>query len=235
MQAIVICTVKNPGLTILLESIKQYAPTLPVYISGNNLDIFASARKILPNLVWMPNIASNFGDAYNNAVDYAFRHGKFDSVILSNDDVVLTPTTVQLLAEDEHIIRSNAHKLGFLGARSDYVLPDQNIRFSIENDQRFGIKWASELSIKEAIVIAPIFASISKEAWDVAKFPSTNWYSDNIICHDLHKAGYSHFVSRAYVHHAGSQTVGADFQKCHEEPREWIKANRPDMYEAIYG
>jgi hypothetical protein len=114
-------------------------------------------------------------------------------------------------------------------------LPDQNIRFPIENDQRSGLKWDSESKIKETSVIAPIFASISKEAWDIAKFPSTNWYSDNIICHDLQEAGYRHFVSRAYVHHAGSQTVGTDFEKCHEEPREWIKANRPDMYEAIYG
>lgn len=235
MEAIVICTVNNPGLTILLESIRKYAPILPVYISSNDLEICASARRILPNLVWMPNIAKNFGDAYNDATDYAFKYGKFDSVILANDDVVLTPTTISLLAEDARIIKTNDIKLGFLGARSDYVLPDQNIRFPIEHDERVGLRWDSESKIKETDVIAPIFGSISKEAWNVAKFPSTNWYSDNIICHDLLKAGYRHFVSRAYVHHAGSQTVGTDFQKCHEEPREWIKANRPDMYEAIYG
>jgi hypothetical protein len=41
-------------------------------------------------------------------------------------------------------------------------------------------------------------------------------------------------VSRAYVHHAGSQTVGTDFQKCHEEPREWIRTNRPDVYSNYY-
>lgn len=234
MKAIVICTVSNPCITILLESIRVYAPTLPVYISGNNLETFTRARKILPNLVWMPNLASNFGDAYNSATDYAFRHGKFDSVILANDDVVLTPTTVNLLSADCKLIAENNIKTGFVGARSDYVLPDQNIRFPIENDQRSGLKWDSESKIKETSVIAPIFASISKEAWDTAKFPSTNWYSDNIICHDLQKAGYRHFVSRAYVHHAGSQTVGTDFEKCHEEPREWIKANRPDMYELIY-
>jgi hypothetical protein len=95
--------------------------------------------------------------------------------------------------------------------------------------------WASEGQIKETAVIAPIFATITREAWKVAKFPSTNWYSDNIICHDLQEAGFRHFVSRAYVHHAGSQTVGMDYKKCHEEPREWIKAHRPDMYGVIYG
>jgi len=55
------------------------------------------------------------------------------------------------------------------------------------------------------------------------------------MCDDLSKAGFSHFVSTAYVHHAGSQTVGMDYAKCHEEPREWIRINRPDKYEEIYG
>jgi hypothetical protein len=234
VQAIVICTVNNPGITVLLESIRVYAPTMPVYLSGNSLDLWHKVKGILPNLVWSPNLSSNFGDAYNVATSYAFEHGKFDSVILSNDDVVLNPNTIKLLAEDLRILESNDLNYGILGARSDYVLPDQNIRFPVEDDSRVGLRWRSEAQIKETNVIAPIFASISRKAWNTAKFPSTNWYSDNIICHDLQQAGFRHFVSRAYVHHAGSQTVGTDFKKCHEEPREWIKANRPDMYEVFY-
>jgi hypothetical protein len=153
---------------------------------------------------------------------------------VANDDVVLNPQTIELLGEDKQILEENGQKIGFLGARSDYVLPDQNIRFPVHDDRQEGVYWASEAKIKETQVIAPIFATITREAWDTAKFPSTNWYSDNIICHDLQEAGFRHFVSRAYVHHAGSQTVGMDYQKCHEEPREWIKAHRPDMYTTIY-
>jgi GT2 family glycosyltransferase len=235
VQAIVICTVNNPGVTVLLESIRIYAPTMPVYLSGNSLELWHRAKSILPNLVWRPNQADNFGDAYNVAADYAFEHGKYNSVILSNDDVVLNPDTIKKLTHDTQILESKAVNFGILGARSDYVLHDQNIRFPVYDDRQEGLRWASEGNIKETDVIAPIFASISRKAWDTAKFPSTNWYSDNIICHDLQEAGFRHFVSRAYVHHAGSQTVGDDFKKCHEEPRAWIKANRPDMYEAIYG
>jgi hypothetical protein len=88
MEAIVICTVKNPGITILLESIRVYAPTLPVYLCGSDLGLLGSARRIAPNLIFFPNSATNFGDAYNHAISYAFKHGKFDSVIVSNDDVV---------------------------------------------------------------------------------------------------------------------------------------------------
>jgi hypothetical protein len=236
MQAIVICTIGNPGVTILLESIKVYAPQLPIYLCSNDLRLWGDIRSRMSglNVIFRPNSATNFGDAYNAGIDYAFSQGH-DSLIVSNDDVVLTPTTLDLLAKDAELLQENNINVGFLGARSDYVLPDQNIRFPVHDDRQEGLRWANEAMIKPTGVIAPIFATITKEAWEVAKFPSTNWYSDNIICHDLQEAGYRHFVSRAYVHHAGSQTVGTDFKKCHEEPREWIKANRPDMYEVFYG
>ena len=236
MQAIVICSVSNPGVTILLESIRVYAPQLPIYLCSNDLRLWGDIRSRMSglNVIHRSNPATNFGDAYNAGIDYAFSQGH-DSLIVSNDDVVLTPTTLDLLKKDAEILESNGVNLGFLGARSDYVLPDQNIRFPVHDDRQEGLRWASEAKIKETGVIAPIFATISKKAWDVAKFPSTNWYSDNIICHDLQEAGFRHFVSRAYVHHAGSQTIKTDYKKCHEEPREWIKANRPDMYEVFYG
>ena len=235
MQAIVICHVSNTGISVLLESIRVYAPTIPVYVFSKERKSDDTFRRILPNVQVRDNVASNFGDAYNVAIDTVFNELCCESLIVANDDVVLNPQTIELLGEDRLILRENAHKVGFLGARSDYVLPDQNIRFPVHDDRQQGLYWASEGQIKETAVIAPIFATITREAWKVAKFPSTNWYSDNIICHDLQEAGFRHFVSRAYVHHAGSQTVGMDYKKCHEEPRAWIKENRPDMYEAIYG
>jgi hypothetical protein len=235
VQAIVICTVKNPGITILLESIRVYAQTIPVYIYCADVTRGERFKRILPNAAVRPNTGRNFGDSYNEAISDVFGGTDFDSLIVANDDVVINPSTLALLAEDKKILEENGQRIGFLGARSDYVLPDQNIRFPVPDDRQEGVYWASERMIKDVPVIAPIFATITREAWGKAKFPSTNWYSDNIICHDLQEAGFRHFVSRAYVHHAGSQTVGMDYKKCHEEPREWIKAHRPDMYEAIYG
>lgn len=236
MQAIVIATVNSPSIHVLLESINQYAPELPIYISGNSLELWGKIRARLKTdkVIFRPNTATNFGDAYNAIVGYAFVTRKHDSLIIANDDVVLTPTTISKMQEDWDMVNKE-FLTGFLGARSDYVLPDQNIRVAIEDDKFAGLRWNSENHIKMVDVIAPIFAAVSKKAWEVAQFPSTNWYSDNIICSDLNKAGYQHFVSRGYVHHAGSQTVGEDFAKCHEEPREWIKANRPDMYKEFYG
>ena len=176
---------------------------------------------------------SNFGDAYNVATDYAFAQG-YDSVILANDDVVPTPSTITKMTVDWDLLKNAGYKLGFLGVRSDFVLPEQNIRFPIVDDDIVGLRYRSEGMIKKANTIAPIFAAVSKEAWKAAKFPSVNWYSDNIICDDMTKAGFTHWVSRGYVHHAGSQTVGNDFAKCHEDSRAWIRQNRPDVYDTYY-
>ena len=234
MQAIVIATVNSPSIYVLLESIFRYAPDIPIYLSGNNLGLWGELRD-KGNIIFRPNSATNFGDAYNAIIDYAFtRHD--DSLIVCNDDVVFTPTTYDLLKSDyEFLTGDREFNVGWLGCRSDYVLHDQNIRFPIEGDSVTALKYSSEEKIKEAKVIAPICATVTKDAWDTAKFPSINWFSDNIICMDMAKAGFQHFVSRAYVHHAGSQTVGMDYEKCLEEPKSWLKANRPDMYEVFYG
>ena len=228
MQAIVICSTINTGLKVLLSSLEAYCPYIPVYLSSKNVEDSKFVH------TWMYNAATNFGDAYNAAMDKAFSDG-YKEIIIANDDVVITPTTYLKLEEDVRLLKRNFENVGFVGARSDYVLWDQNIRSYCANDNVIGLKYESEDHIKEVGVIAPIFAYVSKQAFETARFPSTNWYSDNIICDDLSKAGFRHFVSRAYVHHAGSQTVGTNFQKCHEEPRAWIRTNRPDKYEEYYG
>lgn len=228
MQAIVICSTINTGLKVLLSSLEAYCPYIPVYLSSKNVEDSKFVH------TWMYNAATNFGDAYNAAMDKAFSDG-YKEIIIANDDVVITPTTYLKLEEDVRLLKRNFENVGFVGARSDYVLWHQNIRSYCANDNVIGVKYESEDHIKETGVIAPIFAYISKQAFETARFPSTNWYSDNIICDDLSKAGFKHFVSRAYVHHAGSQTLGTNFQKCHEEPREWIRTNRPDKYKEYYG
>ena len=227
MQAIVICSTINTGLKVLLSSLEAYCPYIPVYLSSKNVEDSKFVH------TWMYNAATNFGDAYNAAMDKAFSDG-YKEIIIANDDVVITPTTYLKLEEDVRLLKRNFENVGFVGARSDYVLWHQNIRSYCANDNVIGVKYESEDHIKETGVIAPIFAYISKQAFETARFPSTNWYSDNIICDDLSKAGFKHFVSRAYVHHAGSQTVGTNFQKCHEEPRQWIRTNRPDVYSKYY-
>jgi hypothetical protein len=153
---------------------------------------------------------SNFGEAYNIAVNEAFE--RYDEIIVANDDIVLTPTSYSRLMEDvEHLKQFNT--LGWVVARSDEVRPMQMGKTN---------------QIYETPVVSPLFGYVSKEAW--VDFPPINWYSDDIQSIDMSAKGYRHFISRSYIHHVGSQTIGQDNTKNHSAAEPWIKANRPDLH-----
>lgn len=231
MEAILICTVHGKSLPVLAASIKSYVPeNVPVYLfskTPHKLDF--GQRPVLLH----PNEATNFGDAYNAAMQEAFK--RHESVILANDDICLTPTSYQYLGEDLASLAEAGHKVGLLGCRSDYILWPQNIRSTIPNDKQVSLKWESEECIIETDTIAPIWATVSKEAFEAAQIPPINWYSDNVWCYDLAQAGYKHFISRSYVHHAGSQTVGLDHGKNHKEGAPWVQLNRPALASVLFG
>ena len=220
MSAIVIATKNAKCLPVLAASITMYLPDFfTVYLSGSGM-VFPKHRTI--NL---ENTADNFGDAYNNLVSQVFDDGHKD-MIVCNDDVVLTPYTWPTMAEDLKIIPEKNRC--WVAARSDYARGMQNIRYRHEGD-RDAIRHASENSIVEVDVIAPIFAHITKDAW--INFPPLNWFSDDIQCLDMQAGGGKHYISRAYVHHVGSQTCGPDFRKCVEDAKPWIQQNRPELAE----
>jgi hypothetical protein len=223
MTPIVICSTKGTCVSVLAASIKSYAKGHPVLWSrkGGDAD-FGNETK------YHCNYGKSFGESYNTAIQAAFDIWPCERLYIANDDVVLSPTTISDFERDTEAL--SEFKVGLLGARSDFVLWPQNIRSTVENDSRLGPKWASEDSIKEVGVIAPIFAQISREVWNSGvRIPPINWYSDNVWCHDLAKLGFRHFVSRAYVHHAGSQTIGRDFKSLNDEALSWLKINRPDL------
>lgn len=219
MSAIVICTKNAKCLGVLASSITFYLPKFfTIYLSGSDI--------LLPKhrTINLSNDATNFGDAYNAAIKEAFI--SHDDVIVCNDDVVLTPHTWKTLMDDLRVIPEE--KRGWVTARSDYARGYQNIRYKHEGDKNT-IRHASEDQIIEVDVAAPIFAYIHKSAW--VDFPPINWYSDDIQCLDMVEKGFRHYISRAYVHHVGSQTCGLDYQKCIEEAKPWIEKNRPELAE----
>ena len=147
-------------------------------------------------------------------------------MVVCNDDIVFNPYTWELLAEDVSVIRGENIPLGWLSCRTDYGRGYQNIRLGQGKMEWF--KYASEHKILSADIIAPICAYIHKDAW--IPFPPLNWYSDDIQCLDMTSKGLRHFISRAYVHHVGSQTCGHDAAKCINDAKPWIQENRPDLY-----
>lgn len=193
MIPIVSCTVGSPSLAVFEASVRTYVPDVELFISRNR--------------------GSNFGEAYNIAINEAFK--RFDEIVVANDDIVLHPTSYKKLLEDvEHLKRFN--KLGWVVAKSDSVRPSQDIRFHNLGD------------VYEVATVSPLFGYVSKEAW--VDFPPINWYSDDIQAIDMREKGYRHFVSKSYIHHVGSSTIGQDNKKNHLAAEPWIKANRPELH-----
>jgi GT2 family glycosyltransferase len=222
---IVVCSTTGTSAPVLAASIKTYAPDHPVLWSRRGGAAVDFGNEVKYHL----NYGKTFGDSYNAAIQAAFDIWPCETLYIANDDVVLTPDTISDLERDLELLSES--KVGLLGCRSDFVLWPQNIRSTIDNDSRYGLKWASENLIKEVPVIAPIFAAITREGWQSGvRIPPINWYSDNVWCHDLSQLGFRHFVSRAYVHHAGSQTIGRDFKSLNEEALKWLKENRPELH-----
>ena len=203
MTVIVICTLGCKSLSVLEASIEAYNPDCVT----NIFNIEGT---------------STFGDSYNLALSYTFQ--KYDEVIVSNDDVVVTPTSIKLLLEDVDTLKTiHGDKLGFVAAISDDARDGQNIRFERGDEP------------KERAAVSPIFAWMSKKAFTAAQFPPLNWYSDDVICEDLNQLGFTHYISRAYVHHVGSQTVGRDYHKLNAEALPWLRANRPEYVKKWWG
>lgn len=165
---------------------------------------------------------TTFGESYNDAMEEAFK--SHDQIIISNDDVVLTPNTISVLMEDvENLQKEYGDKLGFVATVTDNARAEQNIRF------------VKEGVVRKERVIAPLFAWVSKKAFDAARFPPLNWYSDDVMCEDLNALGFKHFVSRAYVHHAGSQTIGTNYSQLNAEALPWLIEKRPQYIEKWFG
>ena len=200
-------------------------PIVVCTVGSRSLNVFLSSLK-----TYNPDVGyfifeghkGNFGEDYNEAMNAVFEN--YDEIIIANDDIVLTPKSYEMLIDDVRVLKSMVHKLGFVATMADYVRGNQAITHT-----------QSDWHIKETPVISPLLAYISKEAFKEAQFPPINWYSDDVICKDLNALGYRHFISRAYVHHAGSQSIGRNVEKHLEEAKPWIQENRPEYFKEWYG
>lgn len=214
MLPIIVCALEgSSSYKVLRESVKAYSPDTPLIFNFNNY--------------------SSFGQAMNNALYDAFR--SYDEVIISNDDVVITPSTIPKLQEDVNMLKLHCKDpLGFVATTSDNIRRSQTIRCPFTSDDYVCQgKWISEGRVKMVPVLAPVFSYMSKRAFEAAAFPHTSWFSDDIICEDLSIRGFKHFISRAYVHHVGSNSIGTDYDKLSQDALDWVKEYRPEYYQML--
>lgn len=204
--AIIVCTVNGACLDVMKASLRAYVP--------HEVEKHIHLK-----------VGKNFGDAYNFAAREAFK--RHDEILVCNDDIVFTPTTWAVLLADVAHLRKVVPNLGYVATRSDYARGEQNVR-SGRGKIDF-LRYQSERHIVETPVIAPICAWVHRDAW--VDFPPINWFSDDVQCADMKRR---HFISRAYVHHVGSQTCGQDAQRCYEDAEPWLLANRPELHARFY-
>ena len=206
LPAIVICTTNARCLAVMKASIAAYVP-----------------REV--EVLIFRNVGDSFGEAYNFGVRNAFiTHSE---VVVCNDDIVFTPTTWETLLTDVGNLRANIADLGWVASRSDYARGAQNIRIG-RGGMNF-LRFESEQHILRTDIIAPICAWIHRDAW--IDFPPINWFSDDVQCLEMKR---QHFISRAYVHHVGSQTCGMNVKKCMDDAEPWLRANRPELHARWY-
>lgn len=159
-----------------------------------------------------------------------------------SDDVVLMPDTLEKLLEDAAVLRTNGYRIGMLACRSNFAPGPQNIRAANGGSWNGTVTgYDSESTILRAGRVSPYCAIIPRDAALVMGPPQVEWYSDDIGCFDLRNAGFTTWISRAYVHHIGmrssaakSEHVPAAMQRLNEEALAWIRANRPDYWAYLH-
>jgi hypothetical protein len=220
MSAIVIATKNGKCLPVLAASISMYLPDFfTVYISGSGM-ILPKHRTITSD-----NTADNFGDAYNNVVHQAMDDGHKTSLSVTMTLFSLpTPGPLWLKTYRESPQKTVVGLLHGLTMREDVRTSGSGTR-AIETVYAMLLRTA----IIEVDVIAPICAWIESKNW--VDFPPLNWYSDDIQCIDMQEKGLKHYISRAYVHHVGSQTTGHKPMELTQASIPWIRENRPELAE----
>lgn len=195
---------------------------LPIIVCCNtdkHLNVLeASIKSYAPEvkLLRYRSTGASSGESFNAALDDAFL--SYDEVIIANDDIVLTPNTMTEFMEDVKGLKHwHGDKLGLVATYSNEVRHVQNIRYN-------------ERIMRNLGCVSPIFAYMSKAAYQVAPFPPIDWYGDDVVCEDLIAAGFYNYVSKAYVHHVGSATIGHDYSALIEASKPWIIENRPQYY-----
>lgn len=193
MLPIIVCCNTDKNINVLEASIRSYSPETELLKYG-----FAGA---------------SFGESYNSAMDEAFL--SYDELIIANDDVVLTPSTMSEFMIDIEILKKrHGDKLGVIAVHSNNIRASQSIKHHHPELRRLDR-------------VSPIFAYISKTAYSVVQFPPLNWYSDDVMCEDLSAHGFFNYASKAYVHHVGSATIGTDYAALNAASMPWLIQNRP--------
>ncbi len=217
-------------LRLLLWSLRFYLPGVPVTVAYKG----GEPPPGHDDVEWLrqPEDARHFGDACRFLV--ASAKGA-DGLLFLNDDSVITPDLGLRVRYDLAALHEKKLPLGLLGLRSNFVAGDQNIRS--HGKVRNGMNNPEEEMLTETHVVFGVGFWVSAAV--LARIPDDwtriHWYGDSLLSLDLRKAGFRHFVSRAYLHHVGSRSSGGKekWLAWHYEALAWLREHRPEAVEKI--
>lgn len=214
-------------LRVLLESIKMYVGEKArtyVFYKGHAPERVGLRQNNFIHFIPQHPENKHFGHACLQILEVL--EGK--DVVFVNDDTVFTPTTWDVLVDDVQKIHAVNIPLGLLGLRTNFSAGLQNIRS--QHGTMHGMKWSGEDLITEVDTVygtAFLFTAEGQKAVS-GDWTEIQWYGDNLLSYDLRQQGFRNFVSRAYIHHHGSQS-GTAYEQYDREAKAWLKENRPDF------
>ena len=221
-------------IRVAMSSVEAYAPGVEVVLAWRGpcapTDL---PRNPCAKVVRQPDGCATFGEAFGFAVTQTAA----TELVLMNDDSVLTPAPGPRRREAAAGLRraQPALRRGVLAARAPVAPAEQNIRSANGGElHSTGMCYDSEDDMIAVDRISPVVAYITRSALDdIGGFPPINWLSDDLMCFDLMSAGYTNFVSRAYVHHIGQRAStqgGSTTVDLLRDGFTWVAENRPDFH-----
>ena len=223
-------------LRVCLGSVKAYARGIETVVAWDG----PSPPNDLPPNPMCRVLARPPGMQSGTAWRWAIEQTDADDLVMLSDDVVLQPDTIDKLVQDVATLRGAGHRVGFLGCRSNFSIGRQNIRCPNGGTWSGSMGgFTSEDSVLKVDRISPACALISRTASDICGAPDVEWFSDDIPCYDLSQVGYTHWVSRAYVHHIGMRSSEPDravaIARLEAEATTWVQEHRPDFWQHLQG
>lgn len=191
---------------------------LHLYGGGLSVRVFwqGPVGPFLANAERQPDHCRTFGAAFG----WATAQVPDGDVILCNDDCRIHPDTVDLALDDVAELQGRHENPGIVAAHSNFARKGQSLTTV-----------AGTLPARLPVA-SPIFGWVAREALDVIVWPDCNWYSDDVICTDLAAAGFTCWVSRAYVDHFGERATrqhGETQRQLARAGQAWVREHRPEL------
>ena len=226
MTLAVVSSYTGECLPVLLTSLRCYAPHWKVVVASKQPPAGFDVRHV-------PHFGQNYGEAFQYAVGKAVEiYPDEERIVILNDDCVLRPDTAKLLEEDFDLVERQGVKVGLVVTRCDIVCGPQNVRMAHDGRTDFhGPRLVGEMDVVQIKSAIPVCGMFLKSVWRKYPIPPIGWSADDVWSYDMMQDGYEHFMSSAYVHHVGGETMIEPLAKpSRAHSLRWIQEHRPRYY-----